>query len=163
MLCRLCVRNIFHGNALASFFSVVVSATKARQIQIPYKLIVYLYYLLAVFARPGHFVHIYTVNEFPQQRCGQLKKIPIVVCSQLSRAVNYRSGKRPILQDLRQVRLPDQFFDGIIFIHPNSYYCEDGDPILRDDTELILAIKRSGVTGRAYVKFNVRKINVRGH
>ena len=41
LLCRSCVRNIFHGNALAGFFSVVVSAHKARQFQIPYKLIVY--------------------------------------------------------------------------------------------------------------------------
>ena len=62
LLCRLCVRNIFHSNTLAGFFSVVVSAPKARQFQIAYKLIVYLYHLLAVFARPGHFVHIYAVN-----------------------------------------------------------------------------------------------------
>lgn len=41
LLCRSCVRNIFHGNALAGFFSVVVPAPKARQFQIPYKLIVY--------------------------------------------------------------------------------------------------------------------------
>ena len=42
LLCRSCVRNIFHGNALASFFSVAAPAPKARQFQIPYKLIVYL-------------------------------------------------------------------------------------------------------------------------
>ena len=41
LLYRSCVRNIFHGNALAGFFSVVVSVPKARQFQIPYKLIVY--------------------------------------------------------------------------------------------------------------------------
>ena len=72
LLCRLCVRNIFHGDALAGFFSVVAPAPKARQLQMPYKLIVYLYHLFAVFACHGHFVHIYTVNEFPQQRCSQL-------------------------------------------------------------------------------------------
>ena len=72
LLCRLCVRNIFHGNALAGFFSVVVSAPKARQFQIPYKLIVYLYHLFAVFARACDLVYLYAVNEFPQQRCSQL-------------------------------------------------------------------------------------------
>lgn len=41
LLCRSCVRNIFLGNALAGFFSVVAPAPKAWQFQIPYKLIVY--------------------------------------------------------------------------------------------------------------------------
>ena len=70
LLCRLCVRNIFHGNALAGFFSVVVSAPKARQFQIPYKLIVYLYHLLAVFAGARDLVHINAVNEFLQDMTG---------------------------------------------------------------------------------------------
>ena len=78
MLCRLCVRNIFHCNTLTGFFSVVVPAPKTRQFQIPYKLIVYLYHLFAVFARPGHFVHIYAVNEFPQQRCSQLTAVGMI-------------------------------------------------------------------------------------
>ena len=72
MLCRLCVRNIFHGNALAGFFSVVAPAPKARQFQIPYKLIVYLYHLFAVFAGARDLVHINAVNEFLQERCCEL-------------------------------------------------------------------------------------------
>ena len=61
--------NILYGNTLAGFFAVIVLSCKTRQLQIPYKLIVNFYHLLAIFARSGHFVHIYAVDEFPKQRC----------------------------------------------------------------------------------------------
>lgn len=34
LLCRLCVRNIFHGNALAGFLAIILLSRKTRQFQI---------------------------------------------------------------------------------------------------------------------------------
>ena len=48
--------------------------------------------------------------------------MPIIVCSQLTRALEQRSDKRPILQDLRQTGSIEQDVDGVIFVYRNSYY-----------------------------------------
>lgn len=76
--------------------------------------------------------------------------IPIIVCSQLTRALEQRADKRPTLQDLRQTCSIEQDLDGVIFIYRDSYYSNDGG----DEAELILAKNKNGETGTAYVKFN---------
>ena len=76
--------------------------------------------------------------------------IPIIVCSQLTRALEQRADKRSTLQDLRQTCSIEQDLDGVIFIYRDSYYSNDGG----DEAELILAKNKNGETGTAYVKFN---------
>lgn len=75
--------------------------------------------------------------------------IPIIVCSQLTRALEQRADKRPTLRDLRQTCSIEQDLDGVIFIYRDSYYNDGGD-----EAELILAKNKNGETGTAYVKFN---------
>ena len=96
-----------------------------------------------------------SVNRISEVSCAlkqlaQETKMPIIVCSQLTRALERRSDKRPILQDLRQTGSIEQDVDGVIFVYRNSYYSNDGG----DEAELILAKNRNGETGTTHVKFN---------
>lgn len=76
------------------------------------------------------------------------KNMTIILCSQLSRVVDYRWDKRPKLQDFR--RGVEKEVDGVIFIYRDAYYSKDAG----DNVELILAKNPNGKTGTAYVRFN---------
>ena len=77
--------------------------------------------------------------------------MPIIVCSQLTRALEQRADKHPVLSDLRQTGSIEQDIDSAIFIYRDSYYSIDDDS---NEAELILAKNRNGEIGTAYVKFN---------
>jgi replicative DNA helicase len=71
-------------------------------------------------------------------------KIPIIVLSQLSRALETRPNKRPILSDLRDSGAIEQDADGVMFLYRDAIY--SGDP--NDLTaEVIVAKNRNGAVG----------------
>jgi replicative DNA helicase len=71
--------------------------------------------------------------------------VPVLCASQLSRETEKRSGKRPILSDLRESGAIEQDADAVMFLHRESYYDENaGDP---NAAELIIAKNRHGRTG----------------
>lgn len=84
------------------------------------------------------------------KRLAMDKEIPIIVCSQLTRAIESRSDKHPNLRDLRQTGSIEQDVDSVIFIYRDSYYSIDAG----NEAELILAKNRNGEIGTAHVKFN---------
>lgn len=80
-------------------------------------------------------------------------EIPVLALSQLSRAVESRQDKRPMLQDLRESGSIEQDADIVMFLYRDDYYNEDSlDPNL---AELIVAKHRNGALGR--IKFFFRK------
>lgn len=71
--------------------------------------------------------------------------IPVLSLAQLSRAVEGRSDKRPILSDLRESGSVEQDSDAVLFIYREGYYKKDSDfPNL---VELIVAKYRHDETG----------------
>ena len=86
-------------------------------------------------------------------------EIPILAMSQLSRAVEQRHDKRPILSDLRDSGSIEQDADLVMFIYRDEYYLgEESDQ--QGIAEVILAKHRNGPTGavklswlRRYAKF----------
>jgi len=84
---------------------------------------------------------------------------PIMVLSQLSRAVETRPGdKRPILSDLRDSGAIEQDADVVMFIYRGGMYEQhrkDGASDL-STTEIIVAKQRNGPLGTAMVKFNLQ-------
>ncbi|MGC9100556.1 MAG: replicative DNA helicase [Caldisericum sp.] len=72
--------------------------------------------------------------------------IPLVVLSQLSRAVEKREDKRPVLSDLRESGSIEQDADVVIFLHVPD---EDN----KEEIELIVAKQRNGPQGSARLQF----------
>jgi replicative DNA helicase len=77
--------------------------------------------------------------------------VPIVALSQLSRAVEQRHDKRPILSDLRDSGSIEQDSDLVAFIYRDEYYHEDSEQ--QGLAEVILAKHRNGPTDSIKLSF----------
>ena len=72
--------------------------------------------------------------------------VPIILLSQLSRAVESRTDKRPMLSDLRESGAIEQDADIVLFLYREGYYKKD-DAELQNTCECIVAKNRHGETG----------------
>ena len=79
-------------------------------------------------------------------------KVPIIALSQLSRNVENRFNKRPILSDLKESGSIEQDADLVLMLYRDSYYNE----IIKDNdiTELIIAKHRNGSIGKVKLSFD---------
>ena len=81
-------------------------------------------------------------------------KVPIIALSQLSRNVENRFNKRPILSDLKESGSIEQDADLVLMLYRDSYYNES---ITEDDiTELIVAKHRNGSIGKIKLSFDAK-------
>ena len=78
--------------------------------------------------------------------------VPIVMLSQLSRAVENRNNKRPQLSDLRDSGSVEQDSDIVIMLYRDEYYNPDSPD--RGISEVIIAKHRNGPTGTIKLCFD---------
>ena len=78
---------------------------------------------------------------------------PIIALSQLSRDVEKRQDKRPMLSDLRETGSLEQDADLVLFLYRKDYYEHEEDRQEREDVDLIIAKHRNGPTDTIQLAF----------
>jgi replicative DNA helicase len=86
-----------------------------------------------------------------KQTAGELN-IPLLVLSQLNRALELRADRRPMQSDLRDSGELENHADLIAFLHRPGYY-DRNNPDLRLHAELIIAKQRNGDTPTIALNF----------
>ncbi len=81
--------------------------------------------------------------------------VPVIALSQLSRNVERRDDKRPLLSDLRESGALEQDADLVLFLYREEYYKRDENNTEneREDVELLIAKHRNGATGTVKLAF----------
>src|ERR1700676_5090167 len=77
--------------------------------------------------------------------------VPVIALSQLSRAVEQRPDKKPLLSDLRESGNLEQDSDLVMFIYRDDYYDEESERA--GEADLIIAKHRNGAVGRVTLTF----------
>lgn len=79
-------------------------------------------------------------------------KIPVIALSQLSRGIEQRKDKKPVMADLRESGSIEQDADIVMFLYRDDYYNEDS--MKKNHVDMMIAKNRSGTIGEFELLFN---------
>lgn len=156
--------------------SISAIRTRARRLKRKHSLgILFIDYLQLIRGSAKSENRVLEISEITQGLKALAKEldIPVIALSQLSRAVEQREDKRPILSDLRESGTIEQDADLVAFIHRDEYYlrihAEDNktDEKKREEwhkkienaqnkAEIIIAKHRNGPTGTVNLYYEAK-------
>lgn len=84
------------------------------------------------------------LKELAQTCC-----VPVVCTTRLHRSLERRKNKRPKLQDLAKIGIPEEDADQVVFLYRDRYYSYDG----ADGAELLVAKSPRGQTGTVHLNW----------
>lgn len=162
-------RKIFIDDSSAQ--TILDIRTKARKLKIDHNIqLLIVDYLQLIQANGRHENRHQEVSAISRALKALAKElsIPIIALSQLSRAVDSRVDKRPMLSDLRESGAIEQDADLIMFLYRDIVYNQDAeDPA---SAELIIGKQRNGPIGtvhltyqREYTNFVESRSNEKSH
>ncbi len=100
-----------------------------------------------------------TENSRALKQLARELNVPVLVLSQLSRAVEQRTPHRPMLSDLRESGAIEQDADVVLFIYREDKYNEMS--LEKNIAEIIVAKHRNGATGATKLYFDEQRVSFR--
>ncbi|MEK7142678.1 MAG: replicative DNA helicase [Patescibacteria group bacterium] len=124
--------------------------TKARRLQVEHNLGLIIIDYLQLMSGMGNRSSDNRVQEVSEisrslKALARELKVPVLAISQLSRAVEHRPDKRPMLADLRESGSIEQDSDVVMFIYRDDYYDKDSER--KNIAEILIRKHRNGPTG----------------
>jgi len=140
----------------APFLNVMEIRAKARRLQMEQGIglivVDYLQLMSGVNSR-GADNRVQEVSEISRSLKALARElnVPILALSQLSRAVEHRDNKKPMLADLRESGSIEQDADVVMFIYRDDYYDKESES--KNIAEILVRKHRNGPTGDCQLFF----------
>ncbi len=139
--------------------SVLDVRSKARRLQAEHKdFIILIDYLQLMHSQERVENRVQEISKITRQMKNLARelRIPIILLSQLSRDIERRQDKKPMLSDLRESGSIEQDADLVMFLHRNTSPNEEDENNEMPEVKLIIAKHRNGPTGIVNLLFDKR-------
>ncbi|MBA7603158.1 Replicative DNA helicase [subsurface metagenome] len=149
---------IFIDDAAAP--TVLEIKTKARRLQAEHELgLIIIDYIQLINPSSGYDSPVHQMTEISRSLKALARElnIPVLAISQLSRAAEQRSDKKPHLSDLRESGSLEQDADVVLLIHRKDFDSEESEK--KNKAEIIIAKHRNGPIGSVQLQFRPKWVS----